>query len=827
MNKTRNFYRRAACCSMALVYILSTSFAQDKVWKFNFDADHALAGYLAVTPATSYTPEKGYGFDLGTTDKAGQPFYFSVRLPEGNYNVIATLGDAKEGSVTTIKAENRRLMEEKIVTAPGQFISKEFTVHIRDSINHSTGVPVRLKSREYAYLHWDDKLTLEFGNSAPRLSKLEISPAGHPLTVFLAGNSTVVDQAEEPWAAWGQMIPAWFRPEKIVIANYAESGETLKAFVNERRLAKIWSIARPGDYLFIEFAHNDQKEGPNHLDPFTTYKEEIGGYVGEARKRRMIPVLVTSMHRRNFDSLGHVVNTLGDYPEAMRQAAAALGTALIDLNAMSRTLYEAWGPERSVHAFVHYPAHSFPGQDKELKDDTHFNSYGAYELAKCVVKGIQEHIPELSKYLLAGIPVFDPAHPDPLESFDLPKSPKIDVRRPDGDVNQSVSQSPASARNADTLSTLETGGTRPMPDEWIDSSTHHKIVRLTRIEGNSLSFYFHNNPFVGNRMVFYNTEHGSKQIYTVDLKTFDVQPVTGPAGSINGEIVGRKSRSVYYQVKDSVFSTDIDTRKTRLIFVFPPDFRGGVTTLNADETLLAGAQSGDEAKEILKKYPDKSQYFDRIYDAHISHTLFTIDTRTAELKKIHQENTWLGHVQFSPTDPSLLMFCHEGPWHKVDRIWTIDLRSGVTKLMHKRTMENEIAGHEFFSPDGQRIFFDWQLPKGQTFFLGNVDLRTGVEKKYQMTRDEWSIHFSVSPDQRLFAGDGGDAGQVAHAQDGRWIYLFRPEGDHFVSERLVNMKYQNYKLEPNIHFSPDGQWIIFRANFEGREEVYAVQIKKI
>ncbi|HEY4334317.1 MAG TPA: hypothetical protein VGM89_00425, partial [Puia sp.] len=142
------------------------------------------------------------------------------------------------------------------------------------------------------------------------------------------------------------------------------------------------------------------------------------------------------------------------------------------------------------------------------------------------------------------------------------------------------------------------------------------------------------------------------------------------------------------------------------------------------------------------------------------------------------------------------------------------------------TVENEIAGHEFFSPDGRHILFDWQIPKGQTFYLGSVDVKTGVETKYQMTRNEWSIHFNVSPDQHLYAGDGGDAGQVAHAQDGRWIYLFRPEGDHFVSERLVNMKYQGYKLEPNVHFSPDGQWIIFRANFEGREESYAVQIKK-
>jgi oligogalacturonide lyase len=375
-------------------------------------------------------------------------------------------------------------------------------------------------------------------------------------------------------------------------------------------------------------------------------------------------------------------------------------------------------------------------------------------------------------------------------------------------------------------SLMETGSVKPMPDAWIDADTHHEVIRLTRQNGNNASFYFHNDPFIGNTMVFYGTGAAGRQIYTVDLESLKIIQVTGQNAPMNGEIAARHSRSVFYQIKDSVFSTNIDTRVTSLIFVFPPDFKGSVSTLNADETLLAGVQSGDEAKEILRKYPEKHDFFDRIYNAHVPHTLFTIDLRSGTLKKIHQENTWLGHVQFSPTDPNMLMFCHEGPWQKVDRIWLIDVRTGDARLMHKRSVDNEIAGHEFFSPDGLTIWFDWQIPKGQTFFLGGVDTRTGTEKKYSLTRDEWSIHFNVSPDQRLFAGDGGDSGQVAKAKNGRWIYLFRPEGDHFVSEKLVNMKYQFYKLEPNVHFSPDGKWIIFRANFEGHEDVYAVQLKK-
>ncbi len=100
------------------------------------------------------------------------------------------------------------------------------------------------------------------------------------------------------------------------------------------------------------------------------------------------------MNRRSFDAAGHIVNTLLDYPAAMRQVASEERVALVDLNAMSKTMYEAWGEQQSVKAFVHYPAHTFPNQPEELNDNTHFNPYGAFELAYCVVSSIrQQHLP--------------------------------------------------------------------------------------------------------------------------------------------------------------------------------------------------------------------------------------------------------------------------------------------------------------------------------------------------------------------------------------------------------------------------------------------------
>jgi oligogalacturonide lyase len=387
---------------------------------------------------------------------------------------------------------------------------------------------------------------------------------------------------------------------------------------------------------------------------------------------------------------------------------------------------------------------------------------------------------------------------------------------------------------------LETGGQK-MPDEWIDKDTKHKVIRLTRIEGNSnLSFYFHNNPFIGNKMVFYSSSKNdvtgvqkqeisslnsrNKQLHLLDLTTLKSEQLTFHALPMNGEIVHKKSGNIFYQIKDSVYCVNANTKQVKLIYVFPEDFKASITTVNADGTLLGGAKSDDKEKELFRQHPEKRDYFNIIYEAKLPRTLFTINVSNKKLDKLFTDSAWLNHVQFSPTDPAILMFCHEGPWHKVNRIWTIDINTKKVTLMHKRTMDMEIAGHEWIAPDGKTIWFDLQQPRGQTFFVAGADIKTGREVKYALQRDEWSIHFNTSPDQKLFCGDGGDPGQVAKAKDGQWIYLFKPEGDHFVSTKLVNMKNHQYRLEPNVHFSPDAKWVIFRANFEGIENVYAVEV---
>tara|TARA_R110002033_G_scaffold56090_2_gene104932 strand:+ start:7935 stop:9197 length:1263 start_codon:yes stop_codon:yes gene_type:complete len=379
---------------------------------------------------------------------------------------------------------------------------------------------------------------------------------------------------------------------------------------------------------------------------------------------------------------------------------------------------------------------------------------------------------------------------------------------------------------------LETGLKTPMPEKWIDADTHHKIKRLINRAGDNRSFYFHNNPFLtskdgnGSLMIFLGSTENDNQYFSINLKTKELDQITNQKGNKRGEILGVKTRKVFYMIKDSVFSSHIDTHKTEFIYKFPDDVIGSVTSLNADETLFGGALITKEENDIFKKNPKKSDYFDKIYEAKLNRSLITINVNTKEYNNIYSENAWLNHIQFSPTDPDVLMYCHEGPWHKVDRIWNINIKTKENQIMHKRNVHREIAGHEFFSPDGKNIWFDLQIPRGETFYLAKRGVYSNDTLKYAMKRNEWSIHFNIAPDLKTFAGDGGDEGQVAHAKDGMWLYHFTPKNDSLVSEKLVNMKHHDYDLEPNVHFSPDGKWIIFRANFEGTTQVYAVEIKK-
>ena len=369
-------------------------------------------------------------------------------------------------------------------------------------------------------------------------------------------------------------------------------------------------------------------------------------------------------------------------------------------------------------------------------------------------------------------------------------------------------------------------------DQWVDPDTGHRIKRLSRVPGENSSLYFHQNEFAasGDKLVFENVggdrsrsfrDRFSSRIYAYDFATDKAELLTDQGGKVI--LVAAKSRQVYHQRSNTVFATHLDTRETRNLAQLPPRWR--ISAINADETL--GAGTFVEGGPQIDTSGPKSSWFDKIFEAARPGGIFLVNLKNGETNVIRRGTDWFNHLQFSPTDPSLLMFCHEGPWHKVDRIWQIRTDGSGLRLMHARTMPMEIAGPEFWSREGKTAWFDLQMPRGEKFFLAGASVGEGKEIRYPIARDQWSVHYNISWDGKLFAGDGGDSGMVAHAQNGKWIYLFTPQPDGTLkAEKLVNMAKHNYRLEPNVQFTPDGKWIVFRANFEGSSQVYAVEVAK-
>jgi oligogalacturonide lyase len=392
------------------------------------------------------------------------------------------------------------------------------------------------------------------------------------------------------------------------------------------------------------------------------------------------------------------------------------------------------------------------------------------------------------------------------------------------------------------------------PKEWIESATGHRVVRLSE-EAGSASLYFHQNAYTpqGDKLII-TTPSG---LATVNLTNRHVEVVVPKnsfaGGGSSGIEMGRKSRQVYYSVRGEtgtvVRATHVDTKVTRDVVKLP--FFAAFNGVSADENFIVGTYSENRGGYVSPT-ADPVASLDARTRLPRSMKFYYADARTGQVKFFHPSTNWLNHGQCSPTDPTMFLFCHEGNWHDVDRVWTIRLGSDDAKLMHRRTMKYEIAGHEFFGRDGKWVWYDLQTPRSQEFWLAGVKLDTGERVRYGVARDEWSVHYNVSPDGKLFAGDGGGPDSVANKsplpeakrldppRNGQWIYLFRPatqfetktiDGEKvkvgkFVAEKLVDLSKHDYRLEPNVTFTPDGKWIVFRSNMHGERHAYAVEVAK-
>jgi len=404
------------------------------------------------------------------------------------------------------------------------------------------------------------------------------------------------------------------------------------------------------------------------------------------------------------------------------------------------------------------------------------------------------------------------------------------------------------------------------PAEWIEPVTGHRVVRLSTEPG-TRSMYFHQNSITPDgRYVITEATAGIVAIEIATRKNELIVP-----GKVRALFVGRKSGLVYFS--QSAGAGDSEQRTPTAIFTVPASGgtprrvaqieRGFIGSVNSDETLLLGvyaerayqleqgprdprfdanyAATGKDGKPLTFAEAKEVRLLQR-EQARIPMAMFTVNTATGEQKIIHRSTDWLNHLQFSPTDPQELIFCHEGPWHRVDRVWAMKL-GGKPRLVHRRTMNMEIAGHEFFDVNGKTIWYDLQTPRGEVFWLAS-SAPDGTRRWYHVDRDHWSVHFQISPDGKTFAGDGGDEEMVAHAKDGKWLYSFTPQeipdvagisapnaGDlvhpgTLRAERLVDMKKHDYRLEPNIIFTPDGRWLIFRSNMHGDVHTYMVELAR-
>ncbi|HVS54078.1 MAG TPA: rhamnogalacturonan acetylesterase [Opitutaceae bacterium] len=395
-------------------------------FKFDFGPGQAADGWTHVMADENYSSEKGYGFDFnskpvgvarggddprrdGFVTTSESPFFFSVKVPEGNYRVTVTLGDPQGDSNTTIRTEAGHIMAVDLVTSGGKTLTRTFYANVRrpelqppPPPNAPGGTIVHMfLAGEAESRAWDEKLTIEFNGTRPCLATMEIVKDDAVPTIFVAGDSTVGDPRRGPAGNWPTQMCQWFKPE-VAVCNSAEGGETSKSFVTGQRMDKVLSQMKPGDFFLIQFAHNDSKpQWPQtYTEPETTFKAYLGVYLAETQRRGGTLVLVTPMERRNNG------DTVGPWARAMREFAAEHHVPLIDQWAMSKEMWTALGPNVGT----------------AFGDQTHLNGYGGYLLSKLIIRGIKANVPGLAKFVVDDFKDMDPAHPEPPPAY-LQQSP--------------------------------------------------------------------------------------------------------------------------------------------------------------------------------------------------------------------------------------------------------------------------------------------------------------------------------------------------------------------------------------------------------------------
>ncbi len=388
--------------------------------RYDFGPGRAATGYTSVQADEIYSTEKGYGFDFGSKPRgeacgdidpmkdgfvttAESPLFFSVKVPEGNYRITVTLGDAQGETHTTIRTEAGHLMAGEIATKPGEWVTRTFYANVRrpeipaPPPNAPGGTIVHMfLAGEAESRCWDEKLTIEFNGARPCVDAIEIVKDNKVPTIFVAGDSTVGDPRRGPGGNWPTQLCQWFKPE-VAVCNSAEGGETSKSFVTGLRMDKVLSQMKAGDFFLVQFGHNDSKANwpQTYTEPATSFKAYLRVFLAETKRRGATLVLVTPMERRTNG------DTVGPWARAMREVAAEDQVPLIDQWAMSKEMWTALGPNVGT----------------AFSDQTHLSGYGGYLLSKLIVRGIKAGVPELARFVVDDFQDMDPAHPEPPPAY--------------------------------------------------------------------------------------------------------------------------------------------------------------------------------------------------------------------------------------------------------------------------------------------------------------------------------------------------------------------------------------------------------------------------
>ena len=226
---------------------------------------------------------------------------------------------------------------------------------------------------------------------------------GQKTTIYTIGDSTMADKIqpnENPETGWCQVLPSFFDLNQVTIDNRAVNGRSSKSFINENRWESVYDSLKKGDYVFIQFGHNDAKitDSTRYTNPHTSYRHNLIRFVTETRATGAIPILFSSIVRRNFNEQGVLIGTHGDYPLAMRLVAQEYQVPFIDLEYFSEILEQSYGPEKSRELHLHFKAGEHPYYPKGKSDDTHLSSKGATEIAKIAVRELKKLDLGLDKY---------------------------------------------------------------------------------------------------------------------------------------------------------------------------------------------------------------------------------------------------------------------------------------------------------------------------------------------------------------------------------------------------------------------------------------------